>query len=80
MPPRTHFSYTFARYTEIVDQLTAALNRHSYSLYMMDYGAPVGYRLALKHPERVRALIIQNGNAYVEGLRDFWDPVPCLLA
>jgi pimeloyl-ACP methyl ester carboxylesterase len=46
-----------------------------YSLYVMDYGAPVGYRLALRHPDRVQALIVQNGNAYDEGLREFWDPI-----
>ena len=46
----------------------------------MDYGAPVGYRLALKHPERVTALIVQNGNAYDEGLKDFWDPIKAYWA
>ncbi len=46
----------------------------TYSLYVMDYGAPVGFRLAVKHPERVQALIVQNGNAYEEGLREFWKP------
>lgn len=44
-------------------------------MYVMDYGAPVGYRLALKHPDRVSALIVQNGNAYEEGLKEFWDPI-----
>ena len=44
-------------------------------MYVMDYGAPVGWRLALKHPERVTGLIVQNGNAYEEGLNDFWDPI-----
>jgi pimeloyl-ACP methyl ester carboxylesterase len=51
------------------------LNAKRYALYLFDYGAPVGYRLALKHPERVSALIIQNGNAYEEGLEAFWDPI-----
>ena len=50
-----------------------------YALYVMDYGAPVGYRLAIKHPERVRALVVQNGNAYEEGLQEFWDPHQGLL-
>jgi pimeloyl-ACP methyl ester carboxylesterase len=50
------------------------MNLDRYSLYVMDYGAPVGYRLAVKHPERVQAFIVQNGNAYEEGLRDFWIP------
>jgi pimeloyl-ACP methyl ester carboxylesterase len=49
-------------------------------MYVMDYGAPVGYRLALKHPERVSALIIQNGNAYEEGLKKFWDPIKAYWA
>jgi pimeloyl-ACP methyl ester carboxylesterase len=49
-------------------------------MYVMDYGAPVGYRLALKHPERVSALIIQNGNAYTEGLKQFWDPIKAYWA
>jgi pimeloyl-ACP methyl ester carboxylesterase len=51
------------------------LKLERYSLYVQDYGAPVGYRLAVKHPERVQALIVQNGNAYEEGLRDFWIPI-----
>ena len=49
-------------------------------MYVMDYGAPVGYRLALKHPERVSALIVQNGNAYEEGLKKFWDPIKAYWA
>ena len=49
-------------------------------MYVMDYGAPVGYRLALKHPERVTALIVQNGNAYEEGLKEFWDPIKAYWA
>jgi pimeloyl-ACP methyl ester carboxylesterase len=58
-----------------VEQLVEKLQLISYSLYVMDYGAPVGYRLALRHPDRVQALIVQNGNAYDEGLREFWDPI-----
>jgi pimeloyl-ACP methyl ester carboxylesterase len=52
----------------------------TYAIYLMDYGAPVGYRLALKHPERVTALIVQNGNAYEEGLKAFWDPIKAYWA
>ena len=74
-PDRAGFSYTFARFADMVDMLLGQLGASSYAMYVMDYGAPVGYRLALKHPDRVRALIIQNGNAYDEGLREFWDPV-----
>jgi pimeloyl-ACP methyl ester carboxylesterase len=75
LPDYRTFPYTFENYTDIVDQLAQQLKLKKYSLYVMDYGAPVGYRLALKHPERVQALIVQNGNAYHEGLREFWDPI-----
>jgi pimeloyl-ACP methyl ester carboxylesterase len=75
MPDRTKFAYTFAHYADIVDSLMGQLGANRYAMYVMDYGAPVGYRLALKHPERVSALVVQNGNAYTEGLREFWDPI-----
>ena len=74
-PDRAKFAYTFARYADMVDNLMGQIGARNYSMYVMDYGAPVGYRLAIKHPERVSALIIQNGNAYEEGLLAFWDPV-----
>jgi pimeloyl-ACP methyl ester carboxylesterase len=74
-PDRAKFAYTFENYANIVEKLTEKVGLNSYALYVMDYGAPVGYRLALKHPERVTALIVQNGNAYDEGLREFWDPI-----
>lgn len=74
MPSVTEFKYTFDNLTNVVEAFTEELNLKSYSLYLMDYGAPVGFRLAAKHPERVRSLIIQNGNAYEEGLREFWAP------
>lgn len=74
-PKHTEFEYTFAHLADIVDQFTVALGASKYSLYVMDYGAPIGYRLALAHPERVQALIVQNGNAYTEGLGAFWDPI-----
>jgi pimeloyl-ACP methyl ester carboxylesterase len=61
--------------TNIVEQLTVKLALNNYSLYVMDYGAPIGYRLALRHPERISGLIVQNGNAYDEGLLEFWDPI-----
>jgi pimeloyl-ACP methyl ester carboxylesterase len=72
-PDHTRFAYTFARYADLVDGLMGQIGARSYAMYVMDYGAPVGYRLALKHPERVTGLVIQNGNAYEEGLREFWD-------
>ncbi len=74
MPTITEFDYTFDRLTEVMDRFVQKLGLTAYSLYVMDYGAPVGFRLAVKHPERVQALIVQNGNAYEEGLRDFWKP------
>jgi pimeloyl-ACP methyl ester carboxylesterase len=74
MPTVTEFKYTFDNLANVVEAFTEKLNLKSYSLYLMDYGAPVGFRLAAKHPERVKSLIIQNGNAYDEGLREFWVP------
>lgn len=72
-PPVDKFDYTFDNLANVVDKFAQTLKLERYSLYVMDYGAPVGYRLAVKHPERVQALIVQNGNAYEEGLRDFWN-------
>src|SRR5499427_3209778 len=74
MPDHKTYAYTFENYADIVDKLAGQLGVTKYSIYVMDYGAPVGYRLALRHPARVQALIVQNGNAYEEGLRDFWIP------
>ena len=75
MPSVEEYDYTFDGIAEIIDRFTEKLGLYKYSLYMMDYGAPVGYRIAVKHPERVESLIIQNGNAYEEGLREFWDTI-----
>ena len=76
MPAVDEFDYTFDNLADIVEKLTRRLGLETYSLYLMDYGAPVGFRLAAKHPERVESLIIQNGNAYIEGLdNDFWEPI-----
>lgn len=80
VPDRKTFAYTFAHYAEIVDTLLTQLGADRYALYVQDYGAPVGYRLALRHPERVTALVVQNGNAYEEGLRDFWKPLKAYWA
>jgi pimeloyl-ACP methyl ester carboxylesterase len=75
-PNHTKFAYTFANQADIIDKLVAKLGADRYTMYVMDYGAPIGYRLALKHPERVSGLIVQNGNAYDEGLQSpFWDPI-----
>jgi pimeloyl-ACP methyl ester carboxylesterase len=75
MPSHNDFDYSFENLTNVVEALVDKLGLTRYSIYVMDYGAPIGYRLALRHPERVQALIVQNGNAYDEGLREFWDPI-----
>jgi len=75
MPKVDEFDYTFDNIAEIMDAFIQKIGLKNYSMYVMDYGAPVGYRIAVKHPERVQALIVQNGNAYEEGLREFWDPI-----
>jgi len=75
MPDRAKFQYTFAHFADITAALLTRLQVTRYALYVMDYGAPVGYRLALKHPERVTAFVIQNGNAYAAGMKEFWTPI-----
>jgi pimeloyl-ACP methyl ester carboxylesterase len=76
MPARDKFDYTFDHLAEVVDRFTEKIDLKTYALYVQDYGAPVGYRLAVKHPERVTAIVVQNGNAYDEGLdNDFWKPI-----
>jgi pimeloyl-ACP methyl ester carboxylesterase len=75
MPSVDEFEYSFDRLADVVGKLTEKLGLTRYSLYLMDYGAPVGFRLAVRNPERIDALIVQNGNAYEEGLREFWEPI-----
>jgi pimeloyl-ACP methyl ester carboxylesterase len=75
MPTVNEFDYTFDHLAEIVEKFITAINLKKYSLYVMDYGAPIGYRIAAKYPDRVEALIVQNGNAYEEGLLEFWNPI-----
>ncbi len=76
MPSVVEFNYSFDHFAEIIEKFTEKVGLARYSLYVMDYGAPVGFRLAAKHPERVQALIVQNGNAYDEGIdNDFWEPI-----
>jgi pimeloyl-ACP methyl ester carboxylesterase len=75
MPSRDAFQYTFANLADVMDGFIQKLDLDRFTMYVMDYGAPIGYRLALKHPERIQALIVQNGNAYEEGLREFWEPI-----
>src|SRR6204780_2005495 len=79
-PNHEAFYYPVGHYANIVDGLLSQLDARKYAMYLMDYGAPVGYRLALKHPDRVTALIVQNGNAYEEGLKEFWDPIKAYWA
>lgn len=73
-PPRKEFSYTFDALAEVIGGFVDALRLSRYALYIFDYGAPIGLRLAMKHPERVTAIISQNGNAYLEGFSDEWGP------
>jgi len=75
MPAVDEFDYTFDSLADVVEKLTVKIGLERYSIYLMDYGAPVGFRLAVRHPERVESLIVQNGNAYDEGLREFWKPL-----
>lgn len=73
-PPRGAFNYSFDQLADSVIEFTEALGLHRYAMYVFDYGAPTGFRLAMAHPERVTALVSQNGNAYLEGLSDAWGP------
>jgi pimeloyl-ACP methyl ester carboxylesterase len=74
-PDHAAFAYTFDHYAKIVDALAQQIGLTRYAIYVMDYGAPVGFRLATMHPERVSAFLVQNGNAYEEGIGKFWDPI-----
>lgn len=73
-PPRSQFNFTFHSLYQVIEGFTEALGLNQYVLYVFDYGAPVGYRLAMVHPQRVQAIISQNGNAYSEGFSDAWGP------
>ena len=75
MPARHDFDYTFQHITDVIDRLTERLGLDRFALYVFDYGAPVGFRMAMRHPERITAIISQNGNAYEEGLSDGWNPI-----
>jgi len=75
MPPRDAFGYTFDHLADVIDRWTEVLGLDSFALYVFDYGAPVGFRIAARHPERITAIITQNGNAYEEGLSDGWNPI-----
>lgn len=75
MPSREEFDYSFAHIAEVIDRFTEEIGLDRYAIYVFDYGAPTGFRLATLHPERVTAIISQNGNAYEEGLSDGWTPI-----
>jgi pimeloyl-ACP methyl ester carboxylesterase len=75
MPSRDAFPYTFAKVAEVIGRFTEAVNLKRFAIYIFDYGAPVGLRLAIKHPDRITAIVSQNGNAYEEGLSDGWNPI-----
>jgi pimeloyl-ACP methyl ester carboxylesterase len=74
-PDRAGYYYTFAHLAEVTERFTEVLGLTRFAILVFDYGAPVGFRLALRHPERITAIISQNGNAYAEGLSDGWNPI-----
>lgn len=80
MPDAAEYEYSFANTAELMTALLDEKGVGDYAVYLMDYGAPVGYRMFAEHPERVTGFIIQNGNAYAEGLREFWDPMKAYWA
>jgi pimeloyl-ACP methyl ester carboxylesterase len=75
MPPHDRFSYGFAKIADAMERFTDLIGLERFAMYIFDYGAPVGLRLAMRHPERITAIVSQNGNAYEEGLSDGWDPI-----
>ena len=75
MPPREKFSYTFDNIARVIDRFADVINLKRFAVYVFDYGAPTGFRLAVSHPERITAIISQNGNAYEEGLSEGWRPI-----
>jgi pimeloyl-ACP methyl ester carboxylesterase len=75
LPPHDKFSYTFARLAEVIERFTEVIGLARFAIYTFDYGAPTGLRMAVRHPERITAIISQNGNAYEEGLSEGWTPI-----
>jgi pimeloyl-ACP methyl ester carboxylesterase len=75
MPARSQFTYSFDRIADVIDRFTEVIGLKRFAIYIFDYGAPTGLRLALKHPDRITAIISQNGNAYEEGLSEGWNPI-----
>jgi pimeloyl-ACP methyl ester carboxylesterase len=75
MPARDKFKYTFDNIAEVMGRFTEVVGFDRFAVYVFDYGAPTGFRIAVRHPERITAIISQNGNAYEEGLSDGWNPI-----
>jgi pimeloyl-ACP methyl ester carboxylesterase len=75
MPARSKFSYTFDNIAGVIDRFTEVVGLKRFAIYVFDYGAPAGFRIATKHPDRITAIISQNGNAYEEGLSEGWNPI-----
>jgi pimeloyl-ACP methyl ester carboxylesterase len=75
MPSRDKFAYTFDNVASVIDRFTEVIGLKRFAVYVFDYGAPTGFRIAAKHPERITAIISQNGNAYEEGLSEGWKPI-----
>jgi pimeloyl-ACP methyl ester carboxylesterase len=75
MPSRASFKYTFDNIANVIDRFTEVVGFDRFAIYIFDYGAPTGLRIAAKHPERITAIISQNGNAYTEGLSEGWNPI-----
>src|SRR6202142_856877 len=75
MPPRSAFTYSFDNIAGVIDRFTEVIGLTRFAIYIFDYGAPTGLRIAAKHPDRITAIISQNGNAYEEGLSEGWNPI-----
>jgi pimeloyl-ACP methyl ester carboxylesterase len=75
MPARSNFTYTFDNIAGVIDRFTEVIGLKRFAIYIFDYGAPTGLRIAVKHPDRITAIITQNGNAYEEGLSEGWNPI-----
>jgi len=75
MPSRATFAYTFDHIADVIDRFTEVVGLRRFAIYVFDYGAPTGFRIAARHPGRIAAIISQNGNAYEEGLSDGWNPI-----
>jgi pimeloyl-ACP methyl ester carboxylesterase len=75
MPARRAFEYTFENLANVIDRFTEVIDLRRFAMYVFDYGAPIGFRLAVRHPDRITAIVSQNGNAYEEGLSEGWNPI-----